>query len=120
MKDLETYIIEKEAEESTERGKLKFYIYKENSKKPVKWLNDKEEYQKIVSTEDKLLEINETEVAIFNENKAFGSNLFTGIVNSPYFPIGVEETTIMKGLLPIVEDYFKRTYGDGTRRENKD
>ena len=79
-----------------------------------------EEYQKIVSTEDKLLEINETEVAIFNDNKAFGSNLFTGIVNSPYFPMGVEETTIMKGLLPIVEDYFKRTYGDGTRRENKD
>lgn len=79
-----------------------------------------EEYQKIVSIEDKLLEINETEVAIFNENKAFGSNLFTGIVNSPYFPIGVEETTIMKGLLPIVEDYFKRTYGDGARRENKD
>lgn len=79
-----------------------------------------EEYQKIVSTEDKLLEINETEVAIFNDNKAFGSNLFTGIVNSPYFPMGVEEATIMKGLLPIVEDYFKRTYGDGTRRDNKD
>ena len=78
------------------------------------------EDKKIVSTENKLLEINETEVAIFNENKAFGSNLFTGIVNSPYFPMGVDETTIMKGLLPIIEDYFKHTYGDGARRENKD
>lgn len=59
MKDLETYIIEKEAEESTERGKLKFYIYKENSKKPVKWLNDKEDYQKIVCKYEEKPDFNE-------------------------------------------------------------
>ena len=49
MKDLVQYIIEKEEEEqSSERGKMKFYIYKDGKKSPAKWLEDKEPYQKIV------------------------------------------------------------------------
>ena len=47
MKSLVNYIFEKEEEEkSTERGKLKFVIWKEDGK-TVKWLKDNEDYQKI-------------------------------------------------------------------------
>jgi hypothetical protein len=60
MKDLEQFILEKEEQEqSTERGKLKFYIYKDGKKKPVKWLEDKEDYQKIVCNYEEKPDFNE-------------------------------------------------------------
>ena len=59
MKDLEQYILEQEEKQSTERGKLKFYIYQEGKKNPVKWLQDKEPYQKIVCNYEEKPDFNE-------------------------------------------------------------
>lgn len=70
-----------------------------------------EELEKIESVESELLS-NYSELSIVNNNMGIGSNILTGLAQSPMMPMGITPDQLVQKFLEFINN--------GARRENKD